>query len=205
MDFAHPFRVIAPTLDGDVLTVLARAEEAFSGRRIHRLVGHGSEAGIRKAVERLVDQGIVLRSQAGRANLYRLNRQHLCAESIELIAAARSGLVMRLRDDIGLWQVLPRCAVLFGSVARRDAGPHSDIDILVVRPVEVEEDSPTWRKQLSVLERAATAWTGNDARVVELGEGELPQAGTLLEEVLRDGVELVGSIRVLRDAIGKDR
>lgn len=204
MDFAHPLRVIAPTLDGDVLTVLAGAKDEFSGRRLHGLVGHGSEAGIRKAAERLVNQGIVLRSQAGQAKLYRLNRQHVCAEGIEQIAAARSNLLTRLRADFRTWQVQPRAAALFGSAARGEASPGSDIDVLVIRPAAVEEDSATWRRQLNRLERSATAWTGNDARLVELGEGELPQARALLEEALGDGIELAGSLSAIRHALGGD-
>lgn len=205
MDFAHPFAVVTPTLDGDVLAVLAGADEEFSGRRLHSLVARGSENGVRNAAERLVEQGIVVRRGAGRAKLYRLNRQHVSAGGVELLAAARSALVMRLKDDLELWQVPPRCAVLFGSAARRTAGPQSDIDILVVRPRGVEEDSSGWRKQLAWLESSATTWTGNDARIVELGEDELPQAGALLEQVLRDGIELVGSLRVIRDAVSGNR
>jgi hypothetical protein len=205
MDFAHLFRVVSPTLDGDVLAVLAGAEEAFSGRRVHRLVGHGSEPGIRKAVERLVEQGIVLRTQAGQAKLYRLNRQHVSAEGIALLAAARSELVARLREKISLWEEPPRCAVLFGSVARREAGPHSDLDLLIIRPSIIDEDSAVWTKQLASLEQAATAWTGNDARIVELAENELTQARPLLENALRDGIKLFGSLRVIREAVGGDR
>ena len=134
-----------------------------------------------------------------------MNRSHLCAEGIELIAAARSSLIMGLRDDIGFWQVPPKCVVLFGSVARREAGPRSDIDLLVVRPTVVDEDLPTWREQLGGLERAATRWTGNDARIVELGEGELAHARPLLEDVLEYGVEVFGSLQVIRRAMGRDR
>jgi Nucleotidyltransferase domain len=205
MDFARPLQVVSPTLDGDVLTVLARAEEAFSGRRLHRLVGRGSEAGVRKAVERLVGQGIVLRSQAGRAKLYRLNRQHLCAESIEHLVATPSALVLDLRDEIELWEIPPRYAVLFGSVARREAGPQSDLDLLIVRPDDVGGDSPTWLRQLGYLEDAATAWTGNDARIVELGEEELTAGTRLLQGVLKDGIELFGSLRSLRAAVDEGR
>jgi hypothetical protein len=120
MDFAHPLRVVSPTLDGDVLAVLAGADDEFSGRRIHRVMGHGSEPGVRKAVERLVDQGVVLRSQAGRANLYRLNRLHLAAAAIESLAAARAELTARLREAIAGWKHPPLCAVLFGSAARAE-------------------------------------------------------------------------------------
>jgi predicted nucleotidyltransferase len=202
MDFAHPFRLVSPTLDGDVLTVLAGADEEFSGRRIHRLLGHGSEAGVRKAVERLVDQGVVLRIQAGRAKLYRLNRRHLGAPGIELLAAVRTELIARLREAIAGWQVAPRCAALFGSAARGEAGPGSDLDLLVVRPADIEEEAPPWREQLASLERDATAWTGNDARIVELAEGELVGAERLLEQVLDEGIELAGPLRLLRGALG---
>jgi Nucleotidyltransferase domain len=205
MDFAHPLRVVSPTLDGDVLIVLAGAEEEFSGRRIHRLVGHGSEPGVRKAVERLVDQGIVLRRQAGRANLYRLNRQHVSSEAIELLAQARSQLISWLEEAIASWEILPRCAAVFGSVARGEAGPDSDLDLLVVRRSEIDEEDATWEDQLGSLQRSATAWTGNDARVVELGEGELAHAKPLLADVVAEGIALFGSFDVLRDAIGADR
>jgi hypothetical protein len=205
MDFRYPFAAVTPTLDGDVLAVLAGADEEFSGRRLHSLVARGSENGVRNAAERLVEQGVVLRRGAGRAKLYRLNRLHVSAQGIELLAMARGELLVRLQDDFELWQVPPRCAVLFGSAARREAGPHSDLDILVVRPRKVEEDSSVWRNQLSSLERAATGWTGNDARIVELGEDELSQASALLREVLSDGVELAGSLRSIRKAIGEGR
>lgn len=205
MDFTHPLHVVSPTLDGDVLTVLAGAEEEFSGRRIHHLVTRGSEPGVRKAVERLVDQGIVLKRRAGRANLYRLNREHMSAEAIECLAEARWRLIVWLRETITLWEVAPRCAALFGSAARGHAGASSDLDLLVVRPLGVEEDSTTWSDQLGSLERSATLRTGNDARIVELGERELPRAGPLLENVLEEGVELSGSLGVLRNALGSAR
>ncbi|MEX2448540.1 MAG: nucleotidyltransferase domain-containing protein [Solirubrobacterales bacterium] len=204
MDFARPMQVVSPTLDGDVLTVLAGAEEAFSGRRIHQLVGHGSEPGIRRAAERLVHQGIVLRHQAGRANLYRLNRQHVSAEAIELLAEARAQLISWLREAIGSWEVAPRCAALFGSVARRQAGSDSDLDLFIVRPAGVDEDSRPWTEQLGSLQRSATAWTGNDSRIIELAEGELEQAKPLLSNVLEEGVELFGTLHALRSAIGGD-
>lgn len=199
MDFAHPFRLVSPTLDGDVLAVLAGAEEAFSGRRIHRLVGHGSEPGVRKAVERLVGQGIVLRSQAGKAKLYRLNREHVAAAGIEMLAATRSELMARLREVVSRWEVAPRAVVLFGSAARGEAGPDSDVDLLVIRDASVDEEAPEWCEQLASLEGLATEWTGNDARVIELSEVDLGVSIPLIDEAVRDGIDLFGSLRRLRD------
>lgn len=205
MDFRHPLRVVSPTLDGDVLSVLAGADEEFSGRQVHRLLGYASEPGIRKAAERLVDQGIVLRRQAGQAKLYRLNRQHLAAACIERLATARAQLVLRLQEAIGDWALAPRYAALFGSVARGEAEPGSDLDLLLIRDGAVEEDSLEWREQLASLERDASDWTGNDTRIVEFGEDELGAAEPLLEETRVDGIELFGSRRGLRRPTAEGR
>jgi predicted nucleotidyltransferase len=207
MDLSQPFRAVTPTLDGDVLTVLARAEEGFSGRQIHRLVGHGSEQGVRKAVERLARQGVVNKSQIGRANVYRLNREHLAAPHIEGLAFMRTGLLERLRAAIERWQIPPRLALLFGSAARGEAGSSSDLDLLVVRRADVGGDDETWVEQLGDLERQATEWTGNDARIVEFDERELAgrEAQGFIEDALADGIDLFGSRRRFRRAIREDR
>lgn len=183
--------------------MLAEADDEFSGRRIHRLLGHSSEPGVRKAAERLVDQGVVLRRQAGQAKLYRLNRQHLAAACIESLATLRAQLITRLQGTIADWDPVPRYAVLFGSVARGEAGPQGDLDLLVVRDAGVDEDSPEWQEQLAALEREATGWTGNDARILEYGENELAGRGldSAIKGALADGVELFGSIGDLRRLI----
>lgn len=205
MDFRRPLVVVTPTLDGDVLAVLAGADEEFSGRRIHQIVANGSENGIRKAAERLVEQGVVVSHRAGRANLYRLNRAHLAAPHIEALATLRAQLFNRLKSAIARWNVSPHSAMVFGSVARSEAGPLSDLDLLVIRPSGVDEEAAKWREQLAALEVQATDWTGNEVRILEYGEGELGDAAThrVLEEALVDGIELYGSRRSLRGSIEK--
>lgn len=200
MDFRHPFRVVTPTLEGDVLALLARAEEGFSGRQLHRLLGRASEPGVRKAVERLVDQGIVRRQEVGRAKVYRLNRQHVAAAHIEGLAELRTTLISRLRATLKGWDEPPFAAILFGSVARGEATPQSDLDLLVVRDRGVDEDSPVWVGQLSELEREATEWTGNDARILEYGVAELADrdVAAVIGEAISEGIELFGSRRRLR-------
>jgi len=193
MDFRRPFSVVTPTLDGDVLAVLAGADEDFSGRRIYQLLRHGgSENGVRNAAERLVEQGIVLSRRAGSANLYRLNREHLAAPYIEGLSGLRGQLFERLRDMIAHWGTLPAAALVFGSVARTQAAPSSDLDLLVIRPSPVGEDSEEWREQLGILEDAATAWTGNQAQVIEYGESDLDDPGVrrLVERALAEGIDL---------------
>lgn len=204
MNLQRPFQVVAPTLDGDVLTLLARADRSVTGRAIEREIS-ASHGGVRRALEHLVAEGIVSRERAGRAFLYRLNRDHLAAPWIEGLAFLRLQLIERLRETISDWQLAPDASVLFGSAARGEAVTESDIDILVIRPDEVDADDPTWREQVRALEAAVASWTGNDARVLEYGADELDAAEPVLETAASEGVELHGSLRRLLRTAGRWR
>jgi len=59
VDFRHPFAVVTPTLDGDVLTRLAQAEAAFTPGQLQRILPGRSTEGIRKTLQRLTVQGVV--------------------------------------------------------------------------------------------------------------------------------------------------
>jgi predicted nucleotidyltransferase len=206
MDYRRPLLVVTPTLDGDVLAALAGGDVELSGRELARHVDHGSTEGIRRAADRLVAQGTVLRRAVGGAHLYRLNRDHLAAPHIEGLANMRGELIKRLRERLESWSKPAKVALLFGSVARGQASADSDLDILVIRPARVDGDGDEWRAQLLELERSATAWTGNDTRVVEFAEHEAPGPGTetVLADALVDGIELYGSRRTLKRLMAAD-
>lgn len=198
---------VSPTLDGDVLAALARAEEEFTGRQLARLVGRGSAEGIRRAADRLAGQGVVSRRAAGAAHLYRLNRDHLAARWIEGLASLREQLIDHLREQIAGWEQPARVALLFGSVARGQASAASDIDVLVVRHDSCDPDSGPWRAQILALQQRAVALTGNDTRVLEYGAGELmgSVSDPVLDDALRDGIELYGSRRTLQRLLDRSQ
>lgn len=200
MDFRRPLTLITPTLDGDVLVALAAADAEFTGRELARRARHGSTEGIRRAADRLVGEGIVARRSVGGAHLYRLNREHVAAPWIEGMATLPEQLIDRLRSMIAGWDEPAGLAFLFGSVARDEASSFSDLDLLVVRRSGCDADSDTWRSQLVALQQTATALTGNDARVLEIGESEIGggRAKSVLEDVSRDGIALLGAKRELQ-------
>jgi predicted nucleotidyltransferase len=199
MDFRRPLQLVTPTLDGDVLSVLARAEAEMSGRELQRVIGHGSHQGVRNAADRLAAQGVVSRRSAGNANLYRLNRAHVAASWIEGLANLPAQVFGHLRTAIEGWEQPPVLVVLFGSVARGEATAQSDLDLLVVRPADCEPDEPPWQEQIAELQTQASAWTGNDTRILEFGESELAHSEPepVLIEALQDGIELYGTRRLL--------
>src|SRR5919201_2344512 len=117
MNLQRPLQVVGPTLDGDVLTALSRADRPMTGRMVEQAIG-GSHGGVQRALEHLVAEGVITSERVGRANLYRLNRDHIAAPWIEGLASLRLQLIQRLRDFVAGWRTQPDALVLFGSAAR---------------------------------------------------------------------------------------
>lgn len=138
--------------------------------------------------------------------MYRLNREHLAAPAILCLASQFRALLKRLEEHLAAWAYPPVYAAIFGSAARGQMLPGSDLDVFVVRPDSAEE--VTWESDLARLARDSTCWTGNDTRALVMTEREVAVGASagdpLLQSVLRDGLLLAGRPewlrRVLRDA-----
>jgi predicted nucleotidyltransferase len=195
MNLSRPFTAISPSLDGSVLVTLFGSTLPRSGREIARRTGH-SKTGVQLVLDRLVKQGLVDRTEAGAALLYSLKYDHLLAPVVERMAEARLDLIERLREAIADWEVLPTHASMFGSAARGDGDLDSDIDLLVVRPADVDAESESWLAQLDRLATSTRRLTGNFASIVEISENELPRLRRdrppVVEQVRADAIDLAG-------------
>ena len=200
MDLTRPLAVVTPTLDGDVLRVLARKQDALTPGELQRLLGAHSVDGIRKALNRLAGQGIVLSRRAGSGNLYRLNRHHLAAGAILELANMRRTFLTRLASELAAWQAPATYAALFGSAARHDMTATSDIDIFLLRPTAVNPE--LWSDQIISLVTRVTAWTGNDTRILEYSRPEVAahRREPVLAAVQDEGIPLVGDAEEFRRA-----
>lgn len=203
MRIQNPLATITPTVDADVLTVLARADAAFTTGDLHRLIPGRSVEGIRKTLHRLVVEGIVLSESAGRAHLYRLNQKHLAAPAIITLAEMESELVARLRATIDAWTQPPVFAALFGSAARGDMHLRSDIDILLIR--DDRDDADNFQDQADGLAAAVVAWTGNDARPLIYPASEVGPDDPVLGSIAEEGRTLAGDPLWFRRAIREAR
>jgi predicted nucleotidyltransferase len=147
-------------------------------------------------LNRLADHGLVDRQEAGRALLYTLNRDHLAAPAVSVLAGMRSELLRRLRELLVGWDVAPVHVSLFGSTARGEGSTDSDIDLFVVRSDDVSEDDPGWRRQLDQLANQVARWTGNHAGIVEVAESETKQLGKknppIVKELRSDSIAASG-------------
>lgn len=199
VDLTDPTRALTPTLDGTVLSVLASAGRPLTVGEVAAQAVRGSEIGIRRSLGRLVDQGIVRATDIGRSRIYELNRQHLAAPVADLMAGLRLEMWKRFRDALAKWRPRPVYACAFGSAARGDGGPDSDIDILLVHPpfpgekrpsattlrgvlgnlaldfglpVTTEADRSKWSNHLESLHEQVQNWTGNQLQIVDISAYE---------------------------------
>jgi predicted nucleotidyltransferase len=205
MDVARPYTAVCPTLDGDVLHVLAGTTMALTGRQVALLTGRTSHSGVLDSLHRLTEHGLVTRVELNRAYLFALNRDHLAAPAVEMLANLREKLIEEIRRTVGEWQIAPLHVSLFGSAARGDGGTQSDIDLFVVRASDVDEDEPLWRDQIDELSDQIQRWTGNHASVVERDESQLASLREtqppILGELLSDAIVISGSRARLSDLL----
>ncbi len=193
MQFSNPMAVVTPTLDGPVLAALAAAGGPFTTGQLKRVLGEGSEEGIRRVLRRLSAQGVVHADRVGNAFAYRLNRTHLAAGQIIALADLRATFLRQLAELLGSWPVPPVYAAVFGSAGRGIMRADSDIDLLLVQPDD-DVDSEGWDRHLDDLVSTVAAWTGNDLRPMVYSVAELGAARDepVLADVLDSGITVTG-------------
>jgi predicted nucleotidyltransferase len=194
MELSRPLSTVTPTLDGDVLAVLARHDATYTTGQLHRVLTQHSEEGIRRVLQRLTKQGVVQSDRVGNAFTYRLNLDHLAAEHIIGLARLQETLLNRLEDRLASWEVPPIYAAVFGSAARGSMTVDSDLDLLLVRPDDAPAD--LWDTQVDQLVSDLTRWVGNDARSLQFTAGELAARARdepVLHSVLNEGLTVAGT------------
>lgn len=167
MDLTFPLRTLSPGLDSAVLHVLAGTESGLSATQIALLASRGTRVGQVPVLKRLVEHGLVLAEPANRGFLYRLNREHVLAPAVLHAVNARSTILQRLRDAARELQPRPAHVSVFGSFARAEAGPDSDIDLLIVTSTGGDPDDQ-WALQAQSLADRVVGWTGNKVEHVVL-------------------------------------
>jgi predicted nucleotidyltransferase len=145
----------------------------LSGRQVHAEAGTGSVAGVRLVLQRLASTGLVHVDEAGTSLLYRLNRSHLAAQAVELLANLRATFADTLAANISSWRIPPLHASLYGAAARGEGNLTSDVGLLLIRPDEVATDNLLWEQQVGGLMNDIVELTGNPVDVDELSLRDL--------------------------------
>ena len=171
-------------------TMAAFPSRKWTGRALALQSGF-SQPRAWRVLHELSEQGIVSFERAGNSEIWAFNEMHLFAEDLKRFAGAKQALLDSLlravKTEVGLAR-LDR-VILFGSVARGDELPGSDIDILVV--FRLARDEQQIRAGFAKVEFKLERMTGNAPRAIFYSEREFEakrRRDAFIMEAVRDGL-----------------
>ena len=164
MDFARPIEAVIPGAQGRILAVLAETSAELNLRTLARLSGV-SLAQASRVMPGLVELGLVSRREVPPSALFRLVRDHVAAPPLLELARARTTVLEELGRRAAILDPQPVAVVVYGSLARGDSRPGSDIDVLVGRPDGIGDDAH-WHDQLEGWRRRAVDLSGNPVELL---------------------------------------
>lgn len=124
---------------GRVLALLYGAsDESFFVREIARQT-RTSAGSIQRELETLSDFGLIERLPRGRQVFYRANRSHPVFPELHSLIAKTSGIFHLLRGALAPLEPRIKFALVYGSLARGEEDAKSDIDLMIVGDVALDE------------------------------------------------------------------
>jgi predicted nucleotidyltransferase len=185
MDLAHPIEALITGAQGRVLAVLAETTSELSIRTIARL-SNVSVAQAARVLPRLADLGVVERRDVPPSSLFRLVPEHVSVRALLQLARARDDIIKEMRRAAATMAVVPVSIIVFGSSARGEAGAASDIDVVFVRPADVDADDDRWAGAVEQWRATVRRASGNPVEVLEVGAHEVASRLSGRREVWRD-------------------
>lgn len=181
-----------------ILRAVAHRTSPATAAQLHRAAATGTEAGIRRALDRLARHGLLVAEQVGDRIVYSLNRDHVLHPAVAALIRSGDELPRRLRKEISGWQVQPVAAALYGSAARRDGDADSDVDVLLIRPAgSGPRQDDVWSGQVHRLRDQVYRWTGNRCHVTDRPVSSLRKLSRSREAIVdgwrKDAIKLAGT------------
>jgi len=195
MDFVRPVEVVIPGSQGRVLAVLAETTAELNLRTISRLSGV-SVAQVSRVLPGLVRLGVVERREVPPSSLFRLVPEHVAVGPLLALARASDAVVEAMGRAAASLVVVPVSVIVFGSFARGEADAESDIDVVFVRPEDVEAGDEVWFEGMESWRERVRMVSGNRVEVLEVGVTEigalLDGGSAVWQDICRDGRVVCG-------------
>lgn len=169
MRLQNPLLEIASDSDAAVLKQLTQTRVPMTARQISDLAPAVSLSSIRRSLDRLTASGLLVEEHLGPTRGFTFNRAHLLADHVEAIIKAGAELQRRIAASVEQWGLLIIGVALFGSAARGEMTPDSDIDLLVL--VSDEGHTDAVESRVDELVEQIHAWTGTTANPIVVKPG----------------------------------
>jgi len=181
---------------GRILALLyGMPDQAFFTRQIARQIGT-SVGTVQRELETLSQIGLIERSATGMQVFYQADRTHPAYAELHSLIAKTAGIFHFLRSALAPLAKKIAFAFVYGSMARGDENAGSDVDLMVIGDVSLDE----MLMQLATAERDLGRSINPTVFSLKEFKSKLKAGNHFLKSVMRaDKVLLVGN----EDELGK--
>ncbi len=195
VDFRHPIEATIPGAQGRVIAALLGTSGELNLRTIARVAGV-SIAQASRVLPGLVALGMVERREVPPSSLFRLVPEHVATHALLDIAHSRAVVMTEMGRAASRIRPAPASVIAFGSFARGDGQPDSDIDVIIVRPSSVDADDERWTHTIDRWRATVGRVAGNTVEILEVAAdavaAKLISGTDLWRDIRRDGHVLFG-------------
>lgn len=125
---------------GAILALLyGHTDKSFYYRQIARHLTEVSLGTLQRELNLLCQLGLIDRSTVGNQVFYRANRNHPVFPELRALVAKTVGAIQVLRKALGNIAARIKVSFIYGSMARGEERAESDIDLLIVGRVSLED------------------------------------------------------------------
>jgi predicted nucleotidyltransferase len=178
-------------------------DRSFYVREIARQIDT-SVGTVQRELKALSDVGLIDRSMRGKQVFYQVNKKHPVFEEMRSMIAKTTGVFDLLRSALGTLAKHISIAFVYGSIARGDDNAESDVDLMVVGSVTLDD----LLKQLTPVERGLGRTINPSVYPLNQFRTRLQEGNHFLNSVLRgkkvfligeeDELRKVGGIRMAK-------
>lgn len=172
-----------------ILRFLIGSQAHLNGREIAKSIGF-SHVKTHAALKDLAKQGVVNVRSVGRSLMYWINEEHFLVKEILRPAFEKEAEIFYLIPRIIINKSKspkPLSMILYGSFAKKDALPDSDIDILTIYPKQ--KSKSLIPKELAEAEKKITSLYGNHLAAISLKVNEFINKYRKKDRFIKEVVE----------------
>ena len=195
MDFRHPVEAAIPGAQGRVIAALLGTSGELNLRTIARVAGV-SIAQASRVLPGLVELGMIERREVPPSSLFRLVPEHVATRALLQLADSRNVVMTEMGRAASRIRPAPVSVITFGSFARGDSEPDSDIDVIVVRPTGIDADDDRWTHTIEQWRATVSRVAGTTVEILDVDADAVPAKLSgetqLWTDIRRDGQVVFG-------------
>ena len=114
-------------------------DKSFFVRQIARETGISSVGAVQRELETMATFGLISRSTLGNQVFYQANREHPAYAELHSLIAKTLGILQQLRSALAPLATKISVAFVYGSIAAGEEKAGSDVDLMVIGDVTLDE------------------------------------------------------------------